>query len=733
MKYRDKTLEEIRHNIIFSQSIDLSLRKMSAFVRLNALSMFERRIEEVKSNYQRMKTYMRQGLKDPKADEVYCSLLCNCYQLNSDIQLQLLIRNNGSYVRAHQDAAVLDMDRESIKQKLEMFVQDIAMLSLETGEAKAAKQKDIYRRHQEYIDQLFNSLVVSSQWNEGTMSFWNELLTSPLIDINDACLLVSAIMLSCVQLYDFYKFSALLYVYRHAENVNLRQRALVGVVFSISDDERRLYPEMGKELRKLGDDENIRKELLELQIQVFYCLKADSDLDTIQKDIMPNLVEGNGLMITRTGLVEKEEDPTEEILHPGASDKAMEALEKSLQRMMDMQKAGSDIYFGGFAKMKRFSFFYTLSNWFVPFYLEHPELNEVNDKLKGSKFMDILLEKGPFCDSDKYSFAIAMRRVIDQIPANMREMLNSVEAIGVPIAEDAMTNPAYIRRMYLQNLYRFYRLYHVRNDFVNPFDLDSNSAAAFFFADHVFRDTQLISKSLELGRFFLKHGFYDELLGLLDNFKQKDNIDYYYLSATAYRKKKRNIEASIDYGKMLSLDPDNERALKGRAQTAFSLDHYGDAVECYGKLVKLFPENNGYLLNLSISMINNDQVEEAMRHLYKLNYEHPGNLHVRRALAWGYMNERKNDQAERVYDQLIAENNHVTADYLNAGYCKWFQAKIEQAVKLFKTYEQKRANDPHYSTAFLPLKEIFKMDRKLLELNEIRPVDSAIMADIVRE
>ena len=62
----------------------------------------------------------------------------------------------------------------------------------------------------------------------------------------------------------------------------------------------------------------------------------------------------------------------EDILHPGASEERMEKLEATYRRMMDMQKQGADIYFGGFSQMKRFPFFYDISNWLVPFYIQHP-------------------------------------------------------------------------------------------------------------------------------------------------------------------------------------------------------------------------------------------------------------------------------------------------------------------------------------------------------------------------
>ena len=95
----------------------------------------------------------------------------------------------------------------------------------------------------------------------------------------------------------------------------------------------------------------------------------------------------------------------------------MEMMEESIQKMMKMQQQGSDIYFGGFSKMKRFPFFDHIANWFMPFSAHHPGLKEVAQKLGDSSFLDKMTEQGLFCESDKYSLALTMAQIINQLPA----------------------------------------------------------------------------------------------------------------------------------------------------------------------------------------------------------------------------------------------------------------------------------------------------------------------------
>lgn len=94
---------------------------------------------------------------------------------------------------------------------------------------------------------------------------------------------------------------------------------------------------------------------------------------------------------------------------------------------------------------------------------------EVTRKLGDTQFLELLLEKGHFCESDKYSLALAMSSVISKLPANMLEVLKSGDTIGFGDNKEVSDKPTYLRRMYLQDLYRFFRInQQQRNDLSDP-------------------------------------------------------------------------------------------------------------------------------------------------------------------------------------------------------------------------------------------------------------------------
>lgn len=731
MEYTDSELQQIRNVITSEQNVGEALKSLRSFIKSYKLHAFDARISRIESDYELMKSYMRKGLDDPQFEEVYDRLLLTLYVLNADVQLAVFLNENPSYQAAYMDVQSLDADFDAIKTRLEAFVQDIALLSLEPQDAQKAKKQELYERHQQYVKKLFSALLVSPEWNESTAKFAQDLLLSPTIDAIDAQLLLSGVMLSAIQLFDIHQFQTLVQVYRQATEPHLRQRALVGIVLSLPENEGDIYPEIQQTINTLCQDEQTCRELVELQMQMFYCMNADADNEKLQKDIIPNLMKGSNISISRAGIVEKEEDEVDEILNPGAADQAMEEMERNFNQMMNMQKAGSDIYFGGFSQMKRFAFFATLSNWFVPFYEDHPGLQQVNDKLGGNKFMQLLLESGPFCDSDKYSFVLGLSSIIDKIPQNMRELLDNQDAFGTTVSMEEKSNPAYIRRMYLQDLYRFYRLYHNKNDFHNPFDTSAMENSAFFVVNPYFRESPLKDRIMEVGKFLYKHHFYRELWQLLGAYADREDVEYWRLAAMAYYREKDYLSADKAYTNVLEMNADDVQAIRGKALAGFYLEDYEQAVEYNKKLLEMDATNEHVQLNLAVSLMNNDEIEEAMSLLFKLNYDHPENLSIQRSLAWGYLQQQKPQQAAPIYKRLLANKHRMPTDCLNAGYCQWFLSNVEEAIDLFRQYVTKAKKERRRPGGGNLLNEVFAMDADLLQQYGIGMKEAFVMEDLV--
>lgn len=681
--------------------------------------------EAIKTDYQLMVDYMGRGFSDSHRESLYNTLLQRLYRVAADLEISWRCKNVNAYVNSFRVIDHLNTSHDFVRTVLESFVSDIAMLSLQPEEMREQKSQELYERHQTFINRLFSALWTSCQWTDDDCKFYTELLLSPTVMSTDQQVIVSAISLGAMNQFDINKFKTLVNVYQKATDEHVRQRALVGWVLAVFEG-MDIFPEQDALIRELCENPAITRELLTLQIQFFYSKAAEKDNDKIQRDIMPDIMRNSNLTIGRLGIMEKEEDAIESILHQDADEKRMEQLEEKVRKMMDMQKQGSDIYFGGFSQMKRFPFFNDMVNWFTPFYLDHPALHSVINKLGDTKFLNTLMERSNFCESDRYSFAFALEQIINQLPADIKDAIGSDAMLG-PLAESDDTEDAIsIRRTYLQDLYRFFRLYHTANDFINPFEDNGKGdfvADTFFFTYKSFMGTGLDDVKLRLASHLYKHQQMTELAELLTTFQSADPRYAILMGYTNINMGKAEFAYQFfDYA--LKAEPDNQWALKGKARAALDAEDYKTAEEVYTELLKLEPGHKNYTMNHCVALLKLGRTSEVREELFRLDYQYPEDMNVKRVLAWAMLSDNSLDKASQLYDTLLA-TTPAHEDYLNAGYCQWAMGNVQRAVELFREWMVKSGKSREQ------LLEEFRSDADTLTMYSISEIDCFLMLSLV--
>ena len=681
--------------------------------------------EAIKTDYQLMVDYMGRGFSDSHRESLYSTLLQRLYRVAADLEISWRCKNVSAYVNSFRVIDHLNTSHDFVRTVLESFVSDIAMLSLQPEEMREQKSTELYDRHQSFMNRLFSSLWTSCQWTDDDCKFYTELLLSPTVMSTDQQVIVSAISLGAMNQFDINKFKTLVNVYQQATDEHVRQRALVGWVLAVFEG-MDIFPEQDTLIRELCENPTITRELLTLQIQFFYSKDAEKDNDKIQRDIMPDIMRNSNLTIGRLGIMEKEEDAIESILHQDADEKRMEQMEEKVRKMMDMQKQGSDIYFGGFSQMKRFPFFNDMVNWFTPFYLNHPALRPVISKLGDTKFLNTLMERSNFCESDRYSFAFALEQIINQLPSDIKEVIGSDAMLG-PLAEsDDMEDAISIRRTYLQDLYRFFRLYHTANDFINPFEDNGKGdfvADTFFFTYKSFMGTGLDDVKLRLASHLYKHQQMTELAELLTTFQSADPRYAILMGYTNIHMGKAEFAYQFfDYA--LKAEPDNQWALKGKARAALDAEDYKTAEEVYTELLKLEPGHKNYTMNRCVALLKLGRTSEVREELFRLDYQYPEDMNVKRVLAWAMLSDNSLDKASQLYDTLLT-STPAHEDYLNAGYCQWAMGNVQRAVELFREWMVKSGKSTEQ------LLEEFRSDADTLEMYGISETDCFLMLSLV--
>lgn len=152
------------------------------------------------------------------------------------------------------------------------------------------------------------------------------------------------------------------------------------------------------------------------------------------------------------------------------------------------------------------------------------------------------------CDSDKYSFVLAFASVPE---AQRSMMISQIKAQNINAAEiqDASLNLSTdirksIVNKYVQNLYRFFRLFRRKEDFNNPFATEINLIEVKPLQADFLEDSTLQL----VGEFYFKHQYYKEAYGV---FKLRES--HIFPDATLYQKmgfceqRLGNMKKAIEY------------------------------------------------------------------------------------------------------------------------------------------------------------------------------------------
>lgn len=178
----------------------------------------------------------------------------------------------------------------------------------------------------------------------------------------------------------------------------------------------------------------------------------------------------------------------------------------------------------------------------------------------------------------------------------------------------------------------------------------------------------------------------------------------------------------FDYA--LKAEPDNQWALKGKARAALDAEDYKTAEEVYTELLKLEPGHKNYTMNRCVALLKLGRTSEVREELFRLDYQYPEDMNVKRVLAWAMLSDNSLDKASLLYDTLLT-STPAHEDYLNAGYCQWAMGNIQRAVELFREWMVKSGKSTEQ------LLEEFRSDADTLEMYGISETDCFLMLSLV--
>ena len=285
--------------------------------------------------------------------------------------------------------------------------------------------------------------------------------------------------------------------------------------------------------------------------------------------------------------------------------------------------------------------------------------------------------------------------------------------------------------MYLQDLYRFFKLYTNKQLLHNPFNSQHGKRGTALFIDHsVFCGTIADDRYTEIGQFLLRRNNTREAWSMIERLREIQSDSLLELRAQCLYMQGKGEEAEMLYRKVVEKNPDDVKAISALAKITFQTGRYDEAVEYYKHLQQQYPDKLSYQLNYCVALSKTPQVAESIETLYRLYYENPDNHNVLRVLAWNLLVAKRTEQAGTEYEKLLQIGDQKAEDWLNAGYYYLIVRNVEKAVDMFRRYveESKSSQDVRHLIG----KQIAADADVLLE-NGIDKIEMQLIVDLVME
>ncbi|HZK03516.1 MAG TPA: tetratricopeptide repeat protein [Bacteroidaceae bacterium] len=725
----------LRKKQIFSLLLDSRLKEALELLRIQIdLSNnwhLKARFDELTIAYTYMLQYFRQGVPDTQRVALYKRLIKKTIILNDDtIQTILLNISNTLYYQTkrifNNNTSNFDQFVPILENFSEMFPNNRA--SSESNLIESDYLKQLLSKHEKSIHSFFNTIWTSDTWNIDIKKSFLHIANSSKISPTDIALIISAVTLSLFERFDSQKYILLCDLSNHKEPL-VSQRALTGLVLVtiLHDHVLPYFSDSKRRLELLFESPNIETRLSEIQLLLLLCRETTKIDKKMREEIIPSMLKNPKLDLGIAEMTDPEDinpDWEEWIDKSNVKDKVMEISE--------LQMEGADVYMSTFSNLKNYPFFKELPNWFRIFDFRQPNIQETFSQLElnRSVFGKALLVSSFFCNSDKYSFCFTF----SQIPTAQRDMIiGQITEQNLDMSHDPQMSEiipkdklyGIIAKQYIQDLYRFFKLFSRRHEFYDPFKENLNYLNT--------KALNTISKRpetlKETAEFFLNKGYYDEaansFMEIASTIKP-DKTDYQLFQKAGYALQKTDqIELALEQYMIADiLNPDNIWTIRHRAQCHRILKEPDKALELYLQAEIIQPDRLSLLLQIGECLVSLERYEEALTRFFKVEYLRPGSIKAWRAIAWCALLCDKTEQAQKYYDKLINEPQPSPQDYLNAGHAKWILKKASNAAILYKKCVD--------TEGFDKFQEYFNNDLPTLLKKGIITTDIPLMLDLLR-
>lgn len=658
------------------------------------------KITELESNYRYMLHYLLEGKKDPEQKHIYDKLIRDIYTAADDAAEYLYLQESPSLffdkLRLMNLRTPVPTDEyRSILTRLNDTFSFIDLL--EEGPEKEHRMKQNALSHEQTLQDLFYSIYVSPRANTDQIASYQSMMEDELIPVYDKCIIISAITMNILQRFDADKIKFLLDLCRHPE-AELATRAVIGIIpiFQTYRERWQLYPECTDRLKLLSDDRVFHRRFITSVVGFIQAHETEKITRKLTEEILPEMMKLSPMIgkkirldewMGESGLDEKNPEWQKILDETGLTDK--------LQEFSELQLEGADVFHSTFSNLKSYPFFHEMSNWFLPFNPRHSSIQQLfANKEERSSLIETMFSTSLICNSDKYSFCFS----IMMMPENYRKMM--ISQLGAESdemrkmqAEEEVMKPHQkeetLIKQYIQDLYRFYKLYRRHTEFADIFTLPLNYHEIEAFHPVVLQPGYLEKIALY---YFEKNNFSEALRAytmLAETSKTKSEI---WQKIGFCKQMLVDLQGALEaYLHADLIEENNSWVLHRIAHCYRVLKEPETALTYYRRLEQFRPDDLNIQLNIGHCYLELKQYDKALNYYFKVELLDSNNTRAWRSVAWCAFLSRKFDVAQKYYAQIL-ENNPNAHDYLNAGHVELCLENTKKTVTCYNLSLQKAGN-----------------------------------------
>ncbi len=699
---------------------------------------FANQLEKYRETYRNILKYSFELADDPEKEKVYKHLMKSVLELADDMKEDIISHQKllGYYIikaEVERSSQLLTsksakvVDKLTFQKEIEQILGDTEV----TGDGGKVPPGEEYHRS---LMNIFRIIWMTDKFREDEINIVRQIIPSRFIPWYDKSILVSSLTLSLIRHFDVQKASLHLDFFDYQED-QVWQRALAGLILALylHDQKLKYYPEIEQRIKIIKEQKNFDKNIEAIILQYLKARETEKVTRKIREEIFPEMMKIKSTLEEKLDLEDllsrkiiDEKNPEWETVFKDTPD-----IYEKLEEFSMLQMEGSDVFLSAFALLKRFQFFNEFSNWFLPFYRDNENvmkaLEDQKEEFDVSLFVEGLERSNILCNSDKYSFCLNIRNMPSLQKSMMMEMFNmEIKAMNELSSNDEMLDKFIkdrtIYTQYLQDLYRFFNLHPMKDEFEDVFDIPFNIEKSHII-NLLISDEKILRN---IGEFYFEKEYYREAINIFGHLSC-DESNFEVVEKIAYGfQKLGDFDRAIEYYHKAELFDKNKIWIHKKIAFCYRKSgNFKSSLKYYKEAEKQDPENLYIQTYIGHTYMDMEDFETALKYYYKVEYQDPSNYKVCRPIAWCSFALGKFDSARKYFEKVVKKDGNKN-DFINLGHVEWCTGNKPGAIENYKKALIKTGAD------FDWLASVFDQDKKYLLKYGIREFDIPLMLDYLK-